>query len=658
MVFNFNNHVILNGGIWNITKNFGVSFTNGNCTVQNATILYNPDVPATTSVGEIFNTFNDWGALYVPTTSSPINAVSVNGCTFSCTTNVRPPFIALYGNDNTFSGNINIKDNLFIDSASTMSLAIAIVNSNTSSSLPVFENINITGNRVNYSQGMIISGRATPNTLNNGTYTSYSACYVNNGIIENNTFGYIGLMISDISNTNIKGITIRDNYVDSILTGITATLCTSTYLLTPESISQTTSTSYGLPFSTESGYSYSYTIENNRCCFIKVDTTSGSNNDKEIVSRNIIQHTNTTIYDSLIPPNVVFGIFYPQLYIGINLVNADAHIINIVCSDNTIDSIHGRYDEGISIVGGSIDSGGGSIVSGNIIFNIPTNGYGLLIYSAYDVQTTVTGNTFHKEDGAVIAGFIFCSGNAEIYGNSFSDYNIRYPDGYDFDTIQPVKGAYNYNQAVTMPVPLSGVSTIFHKIPNLSLPYPSQDDLIQSNSLITTWLPSVNDNLTSMNFTQDENGDYFTANWSGAPQDGQIGLVIPIGSIIPTGAGLLSFSINVSTDRAWSCSNGGTSGAPTPNSDIEMVLEIDGIVVDSQIISISGPSNFDLYYQSDSLLGNLRPSIYGPESIVVRAIQSTGTGIVLGAYFGPTPPPGGEFNSSMYIGPASITFVY
>lgn len=629
---NFTNHVNLKGGTWEINTSLGINFQSGNWKISDATILYNPS-DLSTATGEIFYADVDRGAFYIPSTVLvDIKDICIENCIFKSTSSARPPFVGFYSQQSVGGGqnnfyNIRLISNKISDTSATYALAYAFVNSSTSSgTAPTFNDILVTGTKIDASQGMIATGRATPDLSNSGKYLTINRVNVQNFAIRDNHFGYIGTI------TDEGDITIDNNTANTILSGVTATL-------------HSTSLTYGLGVSLSTGYSTTSIVTNNKTGFIRIDANTGTSFKKVFVSGNQVTYTTTAFSIASIMTPTWAGSINRGIIVMANSYNPT----NVICSNNAIDGayLYGIYTKNV-----------GAVISGNAIINIANSSWGINSTGYLPEQPSViTGNALEHATGALIGGFIYHDG-ACVTGNTFSEYNISFSgvDGYDgygdmitnLATVVPMTAGVsnNVNQAVQMPISLSLATPLFHVSPTSG----TVDTSTTNNRLLSYISPSVgqgpNIGLAETYFDYTEMGWVWA--WVGASvsaNDGQVGLSIPINIPAQTFIMNLRFEIDIST--TWSVyQNGGSS---TPDTTPEIVLEIDGVVVDSASLSSSGTHY--LVYNADEYLWNTRPSTpYTPKNVVVRVRQN---GTVYGGWAGPT----GTL-PTLNIGNAIVTYLY
>jgi hypothetical protein len=619
----FNNPVTLIGGKYEITKPRGIKFASGNWKIRDAKFWYYPN--RSFLANDIFNATSDWGAVYIETDNvlnPTISDVGIENTEFYCNQAQRPPFVGFFGNRNTFN-NGKFLNNKFTDTLATTALAYAFVNSSPSTlAAPTFNDFEIAGTRVSGQQGLILTGRGTPDGSNWLVYNRVNATNLN---IHNNRFGYIGTIVDG------GEMTIQNNICEVILDGIIATM-------------NTTTLGYSVASMVPPGYSCAHNIRDNKVYFIKVDTTPGVDARKNLISGNEIRRVSATLMDRLVPGHT---------NIGIVMVSNTFNLTNVTCSDNQVD---GAYSFGIWVQGGAT-------ITGNVVANIPPGGTGIFSASSHpDQGATITGNTLHKDDSSFIAAFIRAYDGTTIVGNNFSHYNLNYIpidgyDGYDgygddsfvgyFNGIVGADyAAHNTNQVKVVESDLSSATPLFH------LSYPT--GIVETlNDTLSTWVnPSfVNKGMMQCYYTPQ---GYWTWSWWGAGvsvQDGVIGLVIPVTSLIPPECFLLKATIAFVFSKPWTVY---ANGNPTPpNTFPEMVLEYNGVVVDRQ--NMTNPGTYYLNYNSQDLLNNTRPtSPNSRDDLIIRVRQGTTITPVFGGWVGPNTT-AGEF---LQIFKPILTYLY
>jgi hypothetical protein len=478
----FNNFVTLKGGTYEINSAKGLSFKSGNWRIEEATINYHPHRDAsfssyaTTYPDEFFNTSaigltgtdGNWGAVLVDMVNLGfIDNYGVDNCVFFADSNKRPPFIAVYGNGSEFA-NGKFTNNRFSDSGtvvvggtpvglgnSTTALALAFINTETdpANDGQLFIDTVISGNTVDAQQGMIITSRWIPDNLNAGQYLQRSRALVSNVSIRNNRFGYIGWMVQGSPfNVAMSGsFFVQDNIAEVIYSGVSAT---ANIFAAPYT--------YGIGVTDVPEFPVENIVTNNHAYFLKADATSSSGLFKSVVSGNVVILGYTGMFLSLIP---IPGPPNPFTPIGLIITSNDGG--SVVCSGNQIDG----FDYNLTIWGC------GGTITGNVIKNIPTNGWGIYFFTppiATEQPTVVVGNTLEHQNGTLGFGGWIHAPNSVVRDNAFSHLVI------DDQYIITTNGLAFGNNRIAYQSPTAPVT-----IPTTALPDTSSNDVKYSTSLLT-----------------------------------------------------------------------------------------------------------------------------------------------------------------------------
>jgi hypothetical protein len=635
----FNNFVTLKGGIYEINSVKGLSLKSGNWKIAGGKVYYYPYKDTnfyggsvfTPDASDIFNTNGsavngiiNWGGIVIDSPTVNIDNFGIEDTYFYSDAAQRPPFFAVYALSGNFS-NGNFINNKFSDTNAGNALAYAFVNTNTIplSSL-VCSDILVSRTKINAQQGIIVTGRANPDVL--GTYLSASAVAVDNFIIDENRFGLIGTIVAG---NLTAGITISENTTQLIITGVTATM---------HPLSKT----YSYKMLNVHKYPVDSTIIDNSAYYIKAESTPGSLSFKTIVSDNKIR--NQSVFNNIV--NLIIPDLYTSgLTIVSNSIDTDT---SVVCTGNTIDGLNVGYIKGIHI-------DGAGTITGNIVNNIATNGWG--IWNSSQLKSTITGNTINKADATIINGFIHAGAASSIHGNTLSHFNLGTwwtgaGDGYDsfgISTSSNMNGidgcafaSHNVNQVVKLMPSLSSAIPLLHMSasPNTNSivnPYENNERLLfcQEYALLSNpGLYSPNRGLAKVYF--DRNERVVWEWWDTVDNDGTVGLVIPLSSILPDQAFLLSLQITVSLNTTWSIFNNNNSNPSTTFPQLS--LELDGQVVAS--VDATPGGNFTLKYYSNVLQTNVRPTNPGPvKNMVLKMRQGEPGGDPSVAVYGNWPQP-------------------
>jgi hypothetical protein len=343
---------------------------------------------------------------------------------------------------------------------------------------------------------------------------------------------------------------------------------------------------------------------------------------------------------------------------------------NVTISNNTIDGWNG-YLHGIFI------EGAGANITGNIINNIAAGGYGIWNYGTTAAEhSTIVGNTLHKADGIAIAGYISSSTNAAIYGNTLSHANLAFWsdggtdffDGYGETTTSNFNGitgtgaqfaAWNVNQVMRTVPNMASAIPLFHISPVSGTVVSGMDE---NNERLLYGMVSggqyINKGLQKVSFTEN-NG--WVWRWVGGGvdlNDGTVGLIIPLVSVLPDRAYLLSASIHVYFSGQWDITDNNHTPAHTTFPQVS--LELNGNMVDSRnpfTDPNADPSYTDvtLNYQSEALITGTRPAAPLIKEMVVKMRQGEPSdGLVYGGWLGPT----GSGSQTMRIGQVWISYMY
>ena len=387
---------------------------------------------------------------------------------------------------------------------------------------------------------------------------------------------------------------------------------------------------------------------------MKIEASGGGPQLKSIVTGNTIQLVDTSLYDAFVPEAasarwalVIQAIgFYPT---------------NITISDNIIDGWsgyhHGVYTQGV-----------GASITGNTINNIAPGGWGIYNYGTpLTVHSTITGNTISKEDGVIIAGYIATSATAAIYGNTLSHANLAAwsgsVDGYGDLSDSNFNGivgpgatfaAWNVNQVVrTVPnlasaIPLFNITPVGNSRPNSIV---NEERLLYGAPGTNQFL---NKGLQKVTFNESQ-GWVWT--WNGGnldSNDGTVGLIIPLSSILPDRAYLLSVSVTLYFSCNWDVYANGLSINTWP----EIYMELNGNMVASSnpFTDPAGPhfTSVTLTYQSDALVSGNRPEAPLIKELVIKMRQTAVNVPSFGGWVGPT----GAGIQTMRIGQPWITYMY
>jgi hypothetical protein len=619
----FTKEVNLIGGTYDVQIVEGLIFASGNWKIKNAKVFYTLEDPWYTHISNIFNVELSRAAIAISSVISMEN-FGIENTTFYYSGIQRPPFIGIYSPNATFK-NGKFFGNTFIDEGtSTYCLAIAFANTDpTSLTSPTFSNIIISENIAINNQGLLISASSVQENGTAGEWLSVNKVNIDNIKITNNKFGYICYL------TDGGKLLIENNISEVILDGITATM-------------HTENLTYGLSITDTHGYSTEHIIQGNTCSYLKAETTAGVDQLKTIISKNIITRRSDILIDKFIP-----------LYDDINnkraitTVSNSFDVSNVICSDNIIDGLVNGYLY-------NIYTEGGVTISGNIINNISTNGYGIFNFGFHpDQPSTIIGNTLHKRDETNISYFIFANTDASVYGNNMSHFilsNELYDgyDGYDgyaygssyFTNLNVIRSsiwnplnssfAHNINQVSECSATVFPVSSLLFN----ETPTPASDPNISAvgNERISLYCRTPNTGLARI-----ENTDSIIWTWdgSGATNDGTVGIVIPVYSLIPKHTSLLSFDITVTVVGDWVVTGSTLEGQIANNAYPELVLEINNRKVLGYNISTDG--NFRLTYRNGALYTGERPNEPLNNTATIRIKQGTTEDILKpGCYIGPT----------------------
>jgi hypothetical protein len=657
LTMNFTSPVILNGGVYYINSVQGLSFTSGDWKINNAEIIYNP-TNGVYDTGDFFNVKNNWGAILVDLgaiLTSNISNFGIENSKFSSSAAQRPPFVGIYSatgySYNVFT-NGRFVNNTFSDTTDeSKALCYAFINGNTpnvSSNAPYFADILVSDTKINFGQGILISGRATPNS-GAGGYSAINSVLIENFIIRDNRFGFIGFNVNNWIGTYESGrFIIENNRVDMIYSGITATM-------------NTTTSTFGDYTRYSTGNSVSFVVRNNECSFMKIETSAGADQLKSSIIGNNIRSWNTDMLNALIPDPVPYAMV---------IESQGLYPTNVTIANNTIDGWAGSgYLHSIFI------EGAGANITGNVINNIAAGGYGIWNYGTTAAEhSTIVGNTLHKADGVAIAGYISSSTNAAIYGNTLSHANLAFWsdggtdffDGYGETTTSNFNGitgagaqfaAWNVNQVVRTVPNMASAIPLFHISP-ISGTVVGGSDENNERLLYGGSGQYINKGLQKVNFTEN-NG--WVWRWAGGGvdiNDGTVGLIIPLVSVLPDRAYLLSASIHVYFSGQWDITNNNHTTAHTTFPQVS--LELNGNMVDSRnpfTDPNADPSYTDvtLNYQSEALITGTRPAAPLIKEMVVKMRQGEPSdGLVYGGWLGPT----GSGSQTMRIGQVWISYMY
>lgn len=688
LTLNFTSQVILKGGNYTINSAKGLAFESGNWKIDDADIVYNPVNGFTPDAFDNFNTKANWGAILIDLEiilNSNISNFGVENSRFISSNSQRPPFVGIYsatGASNNIFINGRFINNTFGDDVADKALCYAFVNGNTpdiSLSAPYFSDILVSGTKINFRQGILVAGRATPDLEHHG-YSATNPVLVENFIIKDNRFGLIGYNVSNgmgFLGFFLQGcrFVIENNKAELIYSGFTATMHPIDF-----TFSNTTSTSTGNSIAT--------IIKDNDCYFMKVEASAGVNQLKTIITGNIIKRFDDFLRNALIPNPV------PWAMIVLNQGNYPTHI---TIADNIIDGFDGLssgYMHGIYV------NGAAATITGNTVNNIAgvdlsifpagssSGGWGIYISGVVsDQHTTITGNTLNRQDGVGIAGYIHASKTSAVYANNLSHFNLgswsgsstdNYGDLSDsnFDGITGASfAAWNVNQVVRTVPNMASAIPLFHISPTTG----GEDSATVNNEKLLWAAPGVppqvvgtypfttshgqfvNTGLQKILFNEDGWEWQWAAGTGDSPilehNDGVVGLIIPISSVIPDRAYLLSLSVTVLFNGPWDIWDNGSGD--THNTYTELVLELNGnVVATANPFSPVFTSSVILNYQSDALVNNIRP--VGPlvQEMVVRMRQGAvdPTTAIFGAWLGPTGP--ASKIATMTISQPRIAYLY
>ncbi|MCK9567778.1 right-handed parallel beta-helix repeat-containing protein [Candidatus Pacearchaeota archaeon] len=667
LTLNFTSPVKLIGGSYVIYEARGLAFTSGNWTIDDADITYTPVHHLYADANDVFCTGGNWGGIVIDgiPLSATISDFGIENSRFYSTSAQRAPFVAIYsatGNSYNLFHNGRFVNNTFTDTQADRALCYAFVNSNTpdvSMSSPYFQDILVSDTKINGRQGILIGGRATPAVEYSG-YTAMNKVLIENFVIKNNRFGLIGFNVDNwIGSTEAGRFVIDNNKAELIYSGFSATMnpFDNKY-------------AYGVNFST--GNTVSFVVRDNDCYYLKIEASAGANLLKSSVTGNTIKRWDDVLYDAFVPDaseaRRALVVFSNGLYPA-----------NITIANNTIDGFDGLTS---GYIHGIYTQGPGLSITGNIINNIAgvdlnstpngsgNGGWGIWSYGGE--SSTIVGNTISKQDGVGIAGYIYSDATAAIYGNTFSHFNLASwsgspdPDGYGELSNANFNGIYgrgskfaawNVNQVVkTVPNMASGIP-LFHLDPGAGTAITNTEN--NERLLYGSPATSINKGLKSVRFFEDRG---WVWEWNGgglSTNDGTIGLILPLSSVIPDRAYLLSVEIHVYFSGPWDV-------LPKDSDPInvfpQVSLELNGNMVDSKnpFTDPGGPFYTDvtLIYRSDALItgfAGTRPPAPLVKEMVVKMKQGLPGGTpVFGRWLGPT----GSGTQTMRIDQVEIMYLY
>jgi hypothetical protein len=317
--------------------------------------------------------------------------------------------------------------------------------------------------------------------------------------------------------------------------------------------------------------------------------------------------------------------------------------------------------------------GAGATITGNTINNIAPDGWGIYNYgTTLSEHSTIVGNTISKQDGVVIAGYIATSATSAIYGNTLSHANLASwsgsIDGYGDLSDSNFSGitgpgaafaAWNINQVVRTVPNLASATPLYHISPESGTVI---NDTENNERLLYGMAGGgqfINKGLQKVTFSE---GSGWLWTWAGggiSSNDGTVGLVIPLSSVLPDRAYLMSLSIKVYFNGDWDVFGNGFPSNTIP----EISLELNGNMVDSKNPFSSNPDwttgygSVTLVYQSDALINGYRPTAPLIKEMVVRMKQASdplAASKAFGGWVGPT----GLGTQVMRIGQPWITYMY
>jgi len=658
LTLHFTNPVVLKGGSYTINNVQGLSFTSGNWKIDDADIYYltGTVLGGSFDANDVFNTKYNWGGVLVDLESvlaASISNFGIENSRFISGANQRPPFVGIYSatgeSDNQFS-NGRFVNNTFTDTFAnndSAGLCYAFVNGNTpdvSSAAPYFLDILVSDTKINRRQGILIAGRATPNPSGSG-YSAMNFVRIENFIIKDNRFGLIGYNVENwiggAPAVEAGRFIIDNNKAELIYSGFAATMHPTDFTFADGTNSST-------------GQSVAFVVRDNDCNFMKIESSGGANNLRSSITGNTIKLWDTYLRDLFIPDPVPWAMVVQSQ--GLNPTN-------VTVSNNTIDGWNG-YMHGIYI------SGAGASVTGNIINNIAAGGYGIWIQgTTLSEQSTIVGNTLNKENGVAIGGYIFSTANSAIYGNTLSHANLAFwsgtVDGYgdlsdsNFNGITgqgATFAAWNVNQVVRTVPNLASAIPLYHLDPGAGVPITSSEN--NERLLYGSPATSINKGLKKATFTENQG---WVWEWNGGgigSNDGTVGLIIPLSSVLPDRAYLLSLSVTLYFSCDWDV----YQATALPTTFPQISLELNGNMVDSKNPFTSNPDwvtgfgSVTLVYQSDALIYGYRPEAPLIKEMVVKMKQGyVGAGSpAYGRWIGPT----SSGTQTMRIGQPWITYMY
>jgi hypothetical protein len=633
----FNKPVILKGGVYEVSSAVGIEFTTGNWRIKDASIFYYP-IFTPTSVTNIFNTESDFGAIISKNTN--ISHFGIENCKFYSNSEQRPPFIGFYSDTIKVFNHGVFVGNSFEDNSSGYGLAYAFISSNASgSSQPIFANILISDTKINSYQGILVSGRGvSEDGTNNYLVVNHST--VDNFKIINNKFGLIGTFITG------GKITISGNEVEIISDGLTAT-------------QHTTSGLYGLSTSVTYGISAEHYVYNNAAAYIKVETTAGINQNNSKICNNTVKRASLTFRDLLIPSPVNNAI---------TIVSDSYDYSNVECSGNIIDGLTEGYYT-------SIYMEGGGVISGNTISNIGALGFGIFNTSFQpDQPLTIIGNSLHRDETTKIYAFINAPTTVNIIGNTFSHFllsNDQMADGYDGDGYDGYDGydgagayyfthlnilssnsdfaTHNINQVGVQFLDINNSKIITNQTPQsaIALGAGMNDVVNVCQSSINYGLSLITNQNNALNwqYLSDEIPDTNI-------YDGRCGVIIPVDSLIPHGATLLYFYMNVSVIGDWVIKD--TISPSMKNVYPQLCLEVNGVEIMATNIGGGSGETYTLFYRAPALFSGTKPTTKQYNNVVVRTKQGIAPGVdyTFGSWFGP------RGSGSISFGRPYVKYVY
>lgn len=634
--------VVLKGGVYNINSVQGISFESGSWKIDDADITYTPTIGGTFDTGDIFNTKSNWGAILMDLAnilSMSFYNFGIENSRFHSASVQRPPFVGIYsctGNGYNGLANARFINNSFFDDNAGNALCYAFVNGNTpdiSAAAPLLQDFLVSGTKINMQQGILVAGRATPNTGGHG-YTAMNFVQIENFTIKDNRFGLIGFNVQNFIGTFEAGRFIIDNNKCELMySGFTATM-------------HPTDLTFSDVTNSVTGNSVAFCVTENDCYNMKIEATAGPNGLKSRITGNNIKRWDDTLLIALVPDPVPWAML---------VVNSGFYPTNATISNNTIDGLNFSFSGSNGYMHSIRVIGGGATITGNTIDNIATGGNGIWNDSTTSTeQSTIVGNTLGKADGIQIGAYIYSTANATIYGNNLSDFDLNSwhgggsTDGYGDFTGSNFSGiigpgaafaAWNTNQVVRMVPNMASAIPIFH------ITYAPSDGIVtatenderllygKANIAPISYEDDINIGLHKITFNEQNGWKWL---WSGVPNgidpfiqhnDGTVGLIIPVSSVVPDRAYLLSLSITITfSPTEWDIWDNGN--IPAHTTFPEVALELNGNIVawenpNSPTLPGNTPGHITLIYQSDALVNGIRPPAPLVKEVVVKMRQGT-----------------------------------